>query len=338
MSTALTKQGYDRLSGFLTKPGVKAGLAAALPKHMNPDRIVRVALTAAVKTPALYECVPESVYEALLNASQLGLEPNGRDAYLVPFKDNRAGVMKCQLMPGYKGLVQLAYRSGQIDSFTAKAVYQKDHFVFRYGLHEDLDHVPCTEDDPGPLVYAWAMVRFRAGGYKFVVLNRRDIARRRACSKTANRSDSPWSTHPEAMWAKSAVHELAKWIPQTPEFQSFTDAVQMSDDAEFGTPDSITIDAPSQVTASDRLAAELGGEPQSEPIDNPWLPEEVEAYIETAKAELPGMTSLIDVDRLWATSKNGALLPPAERALVLDLIDKRKAAIRNARGERSNGA
>ena len=224
---ALAEQkAHGTLRGFLDRSGVKAALSAALPKHMTAERMVRVALTAVAKTPKLLSCTPESVYECLLTSSQLGLEPNGRDAYLIPFGN------KCTLIPGYMGLIQLAYRSGQIDSFSAKAVYEKDHFVFRYGLDETLEHTPCTEDNPGELVYAWAMVHFKNGGHCWVVLNRRDINKRMASSKTASRSDSPWKTHPEPMWAKSAVRELAKWIPQTPEMQNFHDAVTHDNEIE----------------------------------------------------------------------------------------------------------
>jgi recombination protein RecT len=264
MSTAIAKQTHGTLRTYLERDAIKAALGAALPRHMNPDRMIRVALTAAVRTPKLLECTPESIYESLLNASQLGLEPNGRDAHLIPFRDNKSGTTKCQLMPDYKGLIQLAYRSGQIDSFSAKAVYEKDRFVYRYGLNEELEHTPCTEDDPGQLVYAWAMCRFRNGGYKFVVLNRRDIKRRMAASKTASRSDSPWATHTEAMWAKSAAKELCKWIPQTPEMQQFREAVELDDQREFG--ESQVIDVPSEPveTKSDQLADRLAA---SDPND-----------------------------------------------------------------------
>ncbi len=224
--SALTTPGsLQSLSNFLQSDGAKKQIALALPKHITPDRMIRVVLTAAQKTPKLLQCSNNSIVLSLLNASQLGLEPNGRDAHLVPFWNSKAGCYECQLIADYKGLIQLAYRSGMVDNFSAKAVYEKDVFLYQFGTDEFLKHIPCTEDNPGELIYAWACVRFKNGGSKFVVLNRRDIARRRAKSQTANRSDSVWNEYPEAMWAKSAVRELSKWVPQTPEFMQFHEAV-----------------------------------------------------------------------------------------------------------------
>ncbi len=224
--TALTTPGdLQSLSKFLQSDAAKKQIALALPKHITPDRMIRVVLTAAQKTPKLLQCSNNSIVLSLLNASQLGLEPNGRDAHLVPFWNSKAGCFDCQLIADYKGLIQLAYRSGMVDNFSAKAVYERDIFQYQFGTDEFLKHIPCTEDNPGDLVFAWACVRFKNGGSKFVVLNRRDIARRRAKSQTANRIDSVWNEYPEAMWAKSAVRELSKWVPQTPEFMQFHEAV-----------------------------------------------------------------------------------------------------------------
>lgn len=221
------------LAQYLGSPAMTKRLQQALPRHMTPDRMIRMALTAATRTPKLLNCSLESIGLALLQASQFGVEVNGRDAHLVPYGD------QCQLIVDYKGMIQLAYRSGIVDGVSAKAVYERDLFEYELGSDEHLKHVPCTEDDPGKLVYAWAMVRFKGGGNKFVVLNRRDIKRRMEKSQTAKRSDSPWQQHPEAMWAKSAVKELAKWMPQVPEMDAFHNAVADDDAKEYG---AVTLD------------------------------------------------------------------------------------------------
>ena len=179
------------LRDYLGGKGVKSALANALPKHMTAERIIRVALTAVHKTPKLQECTIESVYASLLDAAQLGLEPNGRDAYLIPYRNNKKNVTECQLMPSYMGLVQLAYRSGMIDNFTAMGVHAKDVFSYELGSNEHIKHVPCDDDDPGPLVAAWAMVRFKDGANKFIVLKPRDVAKRKASSKSAKGSGGP---------------------------------------------------------------------------------------------------------------------------------------------------
>jgi recombination protein RecT len=261
--TKLMTQGQEpkdrgmMLAGYLGTKAMRQRLTNALPNYMTPERMIRIALTAATRNPRLLECTPESVGLSLLTAAQIGLEPNGRDAHLVPFKNNKkGGIYECQLIPDYKGLIQLAYRSGQVDNVSAKAVFTGDLFDYELGSNEHLKHIPCEEEDPGELRYAWAMVRFKTGGSKFVVLNKRDIARRRKASQTATRDDSPWQLHVEAMWAKSAVKELSKWMPQTPELERFHKAIEQDDTLEFGG----VIDVPSSPVATSKaedLAARL---------------------------------------------------------------------------------
>src|ERR1035437_9236031 len=113
MSTTMTTKESKgkQLVQYLTSDAMKTRIAGALPKHMTADRSIRMALTAANKSPKLLECSMESIGLSLLQASQLGVEINGRDAHLVPFK-NKNGGYDCQLIIDYKGFVQLAYRSG----------------------------------------------------------------------------------------------------------------------------------------------------------------------------------------------------------------------------------
>lgn len=102
----------------------------ALPSVMTPERFTRIALSALNNTPALQQCTPMSFIAALLNAAQLGLEPNTPlgHAYLIPYKNK--GVLECQFQIGYKGLIDLSYRSGQVKSIQAQAVYQNDDFEY----------------------------------------------------------------------------------------------------------------------------------------------------------------------------------------------------------------
>jgi hypothetical protein len=120
------------------------------------------------------------------------------------------------------------------------------------------------------------MVHFRSGGSKFVVLNRRDINRRKTKSQTASRSDSPWSLYPEAMWAKSAVKELSKWMPQVPELQTFHDAVDADNAAERGAAPAI-IDIGNQgppPSRTSQLASQLAGDRAAAQQHEPTPPEE----------------------------------------------------------------
>ena len=231
---------------YLASDAMKKRITAALPKHMTADRAIRMALTAATKTPKLLDCSLESIGLALLQASQLGVEINGRDAHLVPFKN------ECQLIVDYKGFVQLAYRSGIVKSIKAKAVHAKDGFDFSEGTDEHLTYKAYDGDgDPGPLTHAWAMVKLIGGGECWVVLNRRQILLRKAIS----RNPQNWDRYPDAYWAKTAVRELAKWMPQVAELQQFHAAVEEDEAIDVG---SIEIpDAPPALTKSEELAGQL---------------------------------------------------------------------------------
>ena len=104
----------------------------ALPAVMTPERFTRIALSALNNTPQLQQCTPMSFIAALLNAAQLGLEPNTPlgQAYLIPYKNK--GNMECQFQIGYKGLIDLAYRNGQMQTIQAQEVYENDLFEYEY--------------------------------------------------------------------------------------------------------------------------------------------------------------------------------------------------------------
>ena len=170
------------------------------------------------RTPKLAECDLASIAQALLTASQLGLEVDGRNGHLVPYKTN--GKMVCQFIPGYQGLVQLAYNNPKVKAITWGVVHEKDQFDYALGSKRFLEHRPYQgDDDPGPLRFTYGVCDLDGGGQSFVVLNKREVEKAKSSSKSAGSGYSPWSTHPEAMWAKTAVRALAKQIPQSNELR-----------------------------------------------------------------------------------------------------------------------
>ncbi len=234
-------------------------LAKSLLKNKDPERFIRMIITATYKTPKLLTCSGPSFVLSMMNASAMGLEFNGRDAYLVPYGD------ECQLIPGYQGYIQLAYRSPGVVGVSAKAVHANDEFDYSYGTDEHLIHIPNDAEDPGELTHAWAMVRFKGGGSKFVVLNKREVLKRKAASKSSGGADSPWKKWPEPMWAKSAVRELAKWMPQSAELIHALDVENLADlglrQIAPGTPENQIFDVtPEQAgsSKSERLAQQTG--------------------------------------------------------------------------------
>ena len=202
----------DQVRALLEK--MKPQMALAMPKHLTPERLVRVALTAVRNTPKLLECNRMSLLSAVMSCAQLGLEPDGvlGQAYLVPFKKN------VQMIVGYKGYLLLARNSGEISSIQAHEVRENDHFEYRYGLQEALDHVPGT-GDRGKITHFYAYARFKDGGYIFEVMTAADIDAIRDNSegyrafKSGLIKSNPWSTHYEAMGRKTAIRRIAKYLP-----------------------------------------------------------------------------------------------------------------------------
>ena len=232
----------------------KASLQAALPKHMNADRLIRVALTAWQKTPELANCSARSVLGAVMEAAQLGLEPDGMlgHAYLIPYKGS------AKLIPGYKGYIALGYRSGMVASFSAHVVYSNDHFDFSFGLDEKLDHKPCMDGDRGTPICVYAVCKLKDGAHSMVVLTKTEVEKFRHRSQAPN---SPaWTKDWDAMACKTAVRQLAKWIPQCPELQTAAGAEEAIEVGALTVDDALDITDASNTSTSraDVLADKLG--------------------------------------------------------------------------------
>lgn len=189
----------------------------ALPKHLDPDRLARVALTTIRTNPALLECSIQSLMAGVMQAAQLGLEPGllGH-CYLVPFHNSKTGTKEAQFIIGYKGLIDLARRSGNIQSITAHAVHENDHFEFEYGLEEKLIHKPALTNRGAPYAY-YAVAKFKDGGHQILVMSKEDIERHRKRSKAANAG--PWVTDYDEMAKKTVIRAMAKYLPISVEVQ-----------------------------------------------------------------------------------------------------------------------
>jgi recombination protein RecT len=225
MSKALTNQ--KTIAGLLEQ--MKSEIARCLPKHLTPERLTRIALTELRKVPKLAECDPMSFIAAIMQAAQLGLEPGILGScYLIPFFNSRLGKHECTFMPGYRGFLDLARRSGQIISLVARAVYSNDDFDYEYGLDEKLYHKP-TMENRGELIAVYAVALLKDGGRQFEVMSRAEIDAVRKTSKSKN--GSPWDTHFEEMAKKTAVRRLFKWLPCSVEIQK---AVSLDEQQEVG--------------------------------------------------------------------------------------------------------
>lgn len=256
------------LVAFLSSklPVIKQAAAS----HLKPERLLRIVVSNVQKTPALKKCSFDSILRCTVQAAELGLEPGSAigDAYLVPYKE------ECQLIPGYRGLIKLAYRSGHVSSVMASPVYQGDTFEFEMGLNPKLRHVPNLEGerDPKMITYFYCVVHLTDGGYLYDVMTKGDVDRIRAKSKAGN--SGPWVEHYAEMGRKTVVRRCLKYAPMSVEIQKAIALDHAADtgetvDAEF---DLIEVSDEEMAEAlpskSERIAEKIGATDAQKPEES----------------------------------------------------------------------
>lgn len=237
-------------------------IQSSLPRHMTPERMCRVALNTIRRTPALLECAPETLVAAIVEASSLGLEIDSRgQAYLVPFYNKKTGTKDVQLIPGYKGLADLAHRSGRVASVFAEVVCENDKFRFSLGLEPTLEHTPDL-DNRGNMRAVYAVARMKDGEAQFVVMGKSDIEKVKKASKAS--SSGPWADWEEEMWKKTAIRRLCKMLPLSPEIQR---AIAIDELGDAGLPQGLgaeVIDIPTSTPGAAGLNAALADDVTAE--------------------------------------------------------------------------
>ena len=190
----------------------------ALPSVITPERFTRMALSAINNTPKLAECTQMSFLAALMNAAQLGLEPNTPlgQAYLIPFQNK--GILECQFQLGYKGLINLAYRNEQLQTIQAQCVYANDEFEYELGLNSQLFHKPAL-GERGEMVAVYALFKLQNGGYGFEVMSKKDVDNyAQKYSKAINSSFSPWKSAYTEMAMKTVIKRVLRYAPLKTDF------------------------------------------------------------------------------------------------------------------------
>ena len=185
----------------------------ALPKHLNSDKFVRVAITTIRKNPALAKCNRESLLGALMVSAQLGLEPGILEqAYLIPYGN------EVQFKISYKGMIELLRRSGQLKDIYAYPVYENDEFDIVYGLNRDLIHKPNFEDRGNVKGY-YAVAILKDNTKAFYYMTKKEVEQHRdKFSKSAKSSKSPWTTDFDAMAEKTVLKKMLKYLPVSTEY------------------------------------------------------------------------------------------------------------------------
>ena len=209
-------------------------IAQALPSVITPERFTRIATTTVASNPKLYQAVvesPQTFIGALMTAAQLGIEPNTPlgQGYLLPFYNyNKAKgkkVMEVTFQLGVYGVVDLAYRSGEVTMIDAHVVYEKDFFEYELGLDPKLKHIPYKGSDHGEAIYYYGVFKTKNGATGFACMSREEVldhAKRFSKSYNANADDGteknsgfsgPWKTDFDKM-AKKGL-SLDTEIPTT---------------------------------------------------------------------------------------------------------------------------
>lgn len=213
-SAQAAKKGPATMQDYIKK--MQGEIAKALPSVLTPERFTRITLSALSTNPKLAQTTPKSFLGAMMTAAQLGMEPNTPlgQAYLIPFKNH--GVLECQFQLGYKGLIDLAYRSGEVSTIQAQTVYENDEFEYELGLEPKLHHVPA-KGERGEPVYFYAVFRTKDGGYGFEVMSVDDV-RTHAKKYSKAYSNGPWQTNFEEMAKKTVLKKALKYAPLKTEF------------------------------------------------------------------------------------------------------------------------
>lgn len=232
-------------------------IKSIVPKHMTPERLARITLTAISRTPKLAECTPASIVGAVMNCATLGLEPNliGH-AYLVPFWNSKAKAMECQFQIGYKGFIDLIRRTGDVSKIYAETVYENDLFVYVKGEDKRLLHVPFDQlhllenfvprndggfmdlmmasaievlkkknpKDQGKPIRYYSAYRLKDGSFDFVTMTEEQcLAHAKRFSKNKDKQTGEltgiWVEHREQMSKKTCIKEMVKMMPISIEIQ-----------------------------------------------------------------------------------------------------------------------
>jgi recombination protein RecT len=240
-STALVAQKFNSVKDMVEKN--IGAIRMALPKHLDADRFARTFFTTLIKTPKLLECEPRSLVSALIQCSELGLEPINAlgQIYLLPFYNSRAKRYEVQIIPGYRGYIQLAQNSGKIVDISAHVVYDKEPFEVNFGTEEKITHTPKPPSERGTnKIGVYARAVFANGTVKTIWLWTEDVYKHRESSSGAWEMDwstkppkykldkdgnkilgasSPWRLWEDEMFQKTAIRVMAKFLPLSPEWK-----------------------------------------------------------------------------------------------------------------------
>lgn len=243
----------------------KGEIAKVLPSVLPADQFTRLALNALITTKHLVECDMTTFYASIMTCAQLGLKPNvNGEGYLLPYYNGKTKRYNCQFIPGYKGLMMLARRSGEIESIDAQTVYENDTFELSYGFEPSLIHKPLLSGDRGAVKGFYAAVILKDGGKNAFYMSV-DDARKYGKKYSKTFDNGPWQTDFEAMAKKSCLRQVLKYCPCSSDVQKAIDAENKYDDNGYA--DTSFLDGMQEIEeepqAPENVTVEVGEDGQS---------------------------------------------------------------------------
>lgn len=250
------------IAGIL-KSNMKA-IESVLPKHLTPERFMRTALE-ATRNPKLMQCDQSSLLQCFMDLSYLGLElgPLGF-AYMIPYNG------KATLQLGYKGLVALARRTGNVSKVETDVVREGDEFTYEKGLNSHLKHIPSLAigREKKRITHAWAMFTMRDGAQQWDVMSKEqiDVIRDRSAAVISAKKygrPTPWDSDYGEMAKKTVIKRVCKLLDLSPELNK---AIEIDNNTEVGQPTkaTVTVESPIFAHSADNLIQEAE---VIEPID-----------------------------------------------------------------------
>lgn len=219
----------------LKKPEIKNAIVPLFQKHVSPDRFFAMAHSSAKAFMKKSNVAPESVLLAIYQSAKLGLEPDDAlgHAHLVPFYSNKTKKTYATLIPGYRGLIYLARRSGKVKDLKAFIVYEKDDFHYQIvDGKTDFTYSPSLEEDRGEPKCGVCITEWVDGkDPRIDVMPYYKIDKIAKAQLTKTKNTGPWKTHRDEMDIKTVIRHTCKFLPQTPELAK---AVSYDESLEIG--------------------------------------------------------------------------------------------------------
>lgn len=299
---ALQTSAPSTARGWLESPKFQEQMAKVMANNVPVERMVRVALNAMSKSPLLAQCEPVSFCRAMLDLSAAGLEPDGRRAHLIPFRNNKTGKYEVQLIVDYRGIVELIMRAGAVTAIHADKVCENDEFVVDRGAI--VSHKINYRKPRGEAYAYYCLIRMKDGGEKAEVMTKDEVDDIRRRSRASG--SGPWVTDYNEMAKKTVFRRASKWVELSSELRRAVEA-----DDEVSEPVNVT-PPPSLASILETPAPTPAPQPIEVPVDaTAEAPADVApaAAVEPAKEAPPAKT--------FSAEERAALLKEVE-GLMLD--------------------